>query len=129
MPPPAALADAAVWPRPLATARVMALGIEVHEDPRIIQRRPDVDATNEAIEPGMVFTIEPGAYFPGLGRRSDRGRRRCHGGRRRAADTDVTTEIQELLTALMDFDQLNRFSISSASTSCPNSRSSTTGFG
>ena len=43
------------------------LGIEVHEDPRIVQRRPDVDTRNEAVQPGMVFTIEPGAYLPGWG--------------------------------------------------------------
>jgi Xaa-Pro aminopeptidase len=43
------------------------LGIEVHEDPRITRRGPHVDASREAVEPGMVFTIEPGAYFPGWG--------------------------------------------------------------
>ena len=43
------------------------LGIEVHEDPRITRRRPDVDGQNEAVQPGMVFTIEPGAYLPAWG--------------------------------------------------------------
>jgi Xaa-Pro aminopeptidase len=43
------------------------LGIEVHEDPRITRRRPDVDADDEAVAPGMIFTIEPGAYLPGWG--------------------------------------------------------------
>jgi Xaa-Pro aminopeptidase len=43
------------------------LGIEVHEDPRITRRRPDVDAQDEAVAPGMIFTIEPGAYLPGWG--------------------------------------------------------------
>jgi len=43
------------------------LGIEVHEDPRITRKRPDVDTRDEALVPGMVFTIEPGAYFPGWG--------------------------------------------------------------
>jgi Xaa-Pro aminopeptidase len=43
------------------------LGIEVHEDPRITRRRPDVDSGNEAVAAGMVFTIEPGAYLPGWG--------------------------------------------------------------
>jgi len=41
------------------------LGLEVHEEPRIgraIPRLPD-----ERLEPGMVFTIEPGAYIAGLG--------------------------------------------------------------
>jgi Xaa-Pro aminopeptidase len=43
------------------------LGIEVHEDPRITRRRPDVDADDEQVAPGMIFTIEPGAYLPGWG--------------------------------------------------------------
>jgi Xaa-Pro aminopeptidase len=43
------------------------LGIEVHEDPRITRRRPDVDAADEAVASGMIFTIEPGAYLPGWG--------------------------------------------------------------
>ena len=41
------------------------LGLEVHEEPRIgkpTPRLPDV-----VVEPGMVFTIEPGAYVPGIG--------------------------------------------------------------
>ena len=43
------------------------LGIEVHEDPRISRRRPDVDIQDGPVESGMVFTIEPGAYLPGWG--------------------------------------------------------------
>jgi Xaa-Pro aminopeptidase len=47
------------------------LGVEIHEMPRIGPRREAVgDApapVDEAIEPGMVFTIEPGAYLPGWG--------------------------------------------------------------
>jgi Xaa-Pro aminopeptidase len=43
------------------------LGVEVHEDPRISRRRPDVDTEDEAIATGMIFTIEPGAYLPGWG--------------------------------------------------------------
>ena len=43
------------------------LGIEVHEDPRISRRRPDVDSEDEAVAAGMIFTIEPGAYLPGWG--------------------------------------------------------------
>jgi len=42
------------------------LGIEVHEDPRISKRRGETD-TDDAVTAGMVFTIEPGAYFPGWG--------------------------------------------------------------
>jgi Xaa-Pro aminopeptidase len=43
------------------------LGIEVHEDPRISRRQPDVDTQDEEVAPGMIFTIEPGAYLPGWG--------------------------------------------------------------
>jgi Xaa-Pro aminopeptidase len=47
------------------------LGIEIHETPRIGPRREAAGdapvAPDEAIEPGMVFTIEPGAYLPGWG--------------------------------------------------------------
>lgn len=40
------------------------LGVEVHEEPRIARAdaRPPV-----TVVPGMVFTIEPGAYVPGTG--------------------------------------------------------------
>src|SRR4029079_18435284 len=43
------------------------LGIEVHEDPRITRRRRDIDADDEAVAPGTIFAIEPGAYLPGWG--------------------------------------------------------------
>jgi Xaa-Pro aminopeptidase len=42
------------------------LGLEIHEDPRIARHRGE-DETDEAVAVGMVFTIEPGAYFPGWG--------------------------------------------------------------
>jgi Xaa-Pro aminopeptidase len=42
------------------------LGLEIHEDPRIARPRGK-DEIDEAVEEGMVFTIEPGAYFPGWG--------------------------------------------------------------
>ena len=41
------------------------LGLDVHEEPRVSQPRPDVPQT--LLEPGMVFTIEPGAYLAGFG--------------------------------------------------------------
>jgi Xaa-Pro aminopeptidase len=41
------------------------LGLEVHEEPRIARPSPHLPDT--VVEPGMVFTIEPGAYVPGLG--------------------------------------------------------------
>lgn len=43
------------------------LGVEVHEDPRVTRRHPAVDGRDEAVQPGMVFTIEPGAYLPTWG--------------------------------------------------------------
>jgi Xaa-Pro aminopeptidase len=47
------------------------LGIEIHETPRIGPRREGTADSpapqDDAIEPGMVFTIEPGAYIPGWG--------------------------------------------------------------
>ena len=41
------------------------LGLEVHEDPRI-SRLPGA-LPDDPVVPGMVFTIEPGAYVGGLG--------------------------------------------------------------
>ena len=47
------------------------LGVEIHEAPRIGPRREAAGEApapqDDAIEPGMVFTIEPGAYLPGWG--------------------------------------------------------------
>jgi Xaa-Pro aminopeptidase len=39
------------------------LGLEVHEEPRISPLAP----ADEPLQAGMVVTIEPGAYVPGLG--------------------------------------------------------------
>jgi Xaa-Pro aminopeptidase len=41
------------------------LGLDVHEEPRVGKPRPDLPPVTLA--PNMVFTIEPGAYLPGLG--------------------------------------------------------------
>jgi Xaa-Pro aminopeptidase len=41
------------------------LGLDVHEEPRVGRRRQDLAAA--VLEPGMAFTIEPGAYLPGFG--------------------------------------------------------------
>jgi Xaa-Pro aminopeptidase len=41
------------------------LGLEVHEEPRIA--KPGSGLPDVTLEPGMVFTIEPGAYVEGLG--------------------------------------------------------------
>ena len=41
------------------------LGLDVHEEPRIGRAR--ADSPSVSLQPGMVFTIEPGAYLPGWG--------------------------------------------------------------
>ena len=40
------------------------LGLDIHEEPRI--GPPRSHSASVQLEPGMVFTIEPGAYLPGL---------------------------------------------------------------
>ena len=48
------------------------LGLEIHEEPRIGPRRADIPGVppagrDDRLEPGVVFTVEPGAYLPGFG--------------------------------------------------------------
>jgi Xaa-Pro aminopeptidase len=62
------------------------LGLEVHEEPRVGRPRPDMPAA--VLQPGMVFTIEPGAYLPGFG------------GVRIEDDVVVTGDGCELLTSV-----------------------------
>ena len=43
------------------------LGLEVHEEPRIGSRKLPGAHPDTPVAPGMVFTIEPGAYVDGVG--------------------------------------------------------------
>ena len=91
MPPSASPWQPPPWrpsQRPLAAHAPRAahqfLGLEIHEAPRIGQRgRPGCDVV---LEPGMVFTVEPGLYVPGVG------------GVRIEDDVLVTEEGGEVLT-------------------------------
>ena len=56
------------------------------EDPRITKPRGETDVIDQTLLTGMVFTIEPGAYFPGWG------------GVRIEDDVAITADDVELLT-------------------------------
>ena len=48
------------------------LGLEIHEEPRVGKRDPDrtrgvAAGADGPLAPGMIFTVEPGAYAPGVG--------------------------------------------------------------
>ena len=62
------------------------LGLEVHEEPRVT--KPGSPILDEVLQPGMVFTVEPGAYLPG-----------AHGVRIED-DVVVTAEGCEVLTSV-----------------------------
>ena len=74
------------WARHSATGPVTAWVSKFTRTPVSLAGAADVDSQDEALAAGMVFTIEPGAYFPGMGRGAHRRRRRGDGARGGAAD-------------------------------------------
>jgi Xaa-Pro aminopeptidase len=62
------------------------LGLDIHEKPRVTRPQPGTPGT--VLEPGMVITVEPGAYLSGFG------------GVRIEDDVLVTAEGYEVLTSV-----------------------------
>ena len=81
--PPATSLDEAGMGEAFGHGTGHGLGIEVHEDPRIARRRPDVDAGDEAGRRRHGVHHRAGRVLPGLGRRPNR--RRCAWSRTRAS--------------------------------------------
>jgi Xaa-Pro aminopeptidase len=64
------------------------LGLEVHEAPRLGPHPHTAPVISDPLQPGMVITIEPGAYVPGFG------------GVRLEDDVLVTDDACEILTTV-----------------------------
>ena len=64
------------------------LGLEVHEEPRLSRTSAGITPPPRPLQPGMVVTIEPGAYLPGWG------------GVRIEDDVAVTSDGRAVLTSV-----------------------------
>ena len=49
------------WAEAFAHGTGHGVGIEIHEDPRVSQ------ASSATLLPGLIVTVEPGVYLPGIG--------------------------------------------------------------